>query len=85
MGGKALGAAAGGAAGAAGSAAAGAAGSAVGGAASGGFMNTLRGMGTRAKGFLGIAPSSTTVGLPGMQSSFAPGSGVTGFTSIPGF
>jgi len=50
-----------------------------------GFMNSLRGMGTRAKGFLGIAPSSTTVGLPGMQSSYAPRSGVTGFTSIPGF
>ena len=74
MGGKALGAA--------GSAAAGAAGSAVGGAAAGGFMNSLRGMGTRAKGFLGIAPSSTTVGLPGMQSSYAPRSGVTGFNSI---
>lgn len=51
----------------------------------GGFMNSMKGMGTRAKGFLGIAPSSTTVGLPGMQSSFAPGSGVTGFNSIPGF
>ena len=48
-----------------------------------GFMNSLRGMGTRAKGFLGIAPSSTTVGLPGMQSSYAPRSGVTGFTPIP--
>jgi hypothetical protein len=49
------------------------------------FMTSLKGFGTRAKGYLGIAPSSTTVGLPGMQSSFAPGSGVTGFTSIPGF
>jgi len=49
------------------------------------FMTSLKGFGTRAKGFFGIAPSSTTVGLPGMQSSFAPGSGVTGFTSIPGF
>jgi hypothetical protein len=70
MGGKALGAAGGGALG---GAASGAASSAVGGAASGGFMTSLRGLGTRAKGFLGIAPSSTLGGPVGMQSSFAPG------------
>lgn len=50
----------------------------------GGFMS---GMGTRAKGFLGIAPSSTLGGPVGMQSSFAPGAapGFTPMAGMPGF
>ena len=50
----------------------------------GGFMS---GMGTRAKGFLGIAPSSTVAGPAWMQSSFAPGAapGFTPMAGMPGF
>jgi hypothetical protein len=53
----------------------------------GGFMTSLKGMGTRAKGFLGIAPSSTLGGPVGMQSSFAPGAapGFTPMAGMPGF
>lgn len=47
------------------------------------FMTSLKGFGTRAKGFFGIAPSSTLGGPVGMQRSFAPGS-APGFTPMAG-
>jgi len=51
------------------------------------FMTSLKGFGTRAKGFFGIAPSSTVAGPAWMQSSYAPGSapGFTPMAGMPGF